>query len=70
MTEIDSFSDIKVRTAGADTFISVKVTLNPDMRSGMAHLICDKVESEICKIIERCDVLVHVEPQITRESLK
>ncbi|MCX6327432.1 MAG: cation diffusion facilitator family transporter [Bacteroidia bacterium] len=62
MPEIETFHSLKVRTAGADTFVRVIVTLNPQLRMDKAHEICDKVEREICKVIERCDVFVHVEP--------
>jgi len=62
LNEIESFYNLKVRTAGADTFVSVIVTLNPEMKFNMAHEICDKVETEIRKVIDRCDVIVHVEP--------
>jgi cation diffusion facilitator family transporter len=68
MGEINSFSNLKVRTAGADTFISVTVKLNPEMKYNLAHEICDKIEIEIGKIIERCDVLVHVEPQNIKDE--
>jgi cation diffusion facilitator family transporter len=60
--EIDTFHSLKVRTAGADTFVSVIVTLNPNLRLCHAHEICDKVENEIFKVVERCDIIVHVEP--------
>lgn len=63
LPEIDTFHSLKVRTAGADTFVSVIVTLNPQLKLIYAHEICDKVESEICKVVDRCDVFVHVEPQ-------
>lgn len=62
MPEIDNFHSLKVRTAGADTFVSVIVILNPHLKLIKAHEICNKVESEISKVIERCDVFVHVEP--------
>jgi cation diffusion facilitator family transporter len=61
--EIDSFHSLKVRIAGADTFVTVTVTLNPHLKLNQAHEICDKVEREICKVVDRCDVFVHVEPQ-------
>jgi cation diffusion facilitator family transporter len=60
--EIESFQSLKVRTAGADTFVSVIVTLNPQLMLNHAHEICDKIEAEICKVIDRCDVFVHIEP--------
>jgi cation diffusion facilitator family transporter len=62
LPEIDSFQNLKVRTAGADTFVSVIVTLNPQLRINKAHEICDIIESEICKVVDRCDVFVHYEP--------
>ena len=61
-SDIDEFRNLKVRTAGADTFVSVIVNLNPHLSFKQAHEICDKVEIEICKVIDRCDVFVHVEP--------
>jgi cation diffusion facilitator family transporter len=61
-SDVESFSNLKVRTAGADTFVSVVLVLNPDLNFKQAHEICDKVEIEICKVIDRCDVFVHVEP--------
>lgn len=61
--EINSFHNLKVRTAGADTFVSVVLKLNHQLRSIQAHGICDKVEEEINKVIDRCDVIVHVEPE-------
>jgi len=60
--EIDTYHSLKVRTAGADTFVKVIVSLNPQIEVYKAHEICDKVEHEISKVIDRCDVMVHVEP--------
>jgi cation diffusion facilitator family transporter len=62
MPEIDTFHSLKVRTAGADTFVSVIVKLNPELRLDKAHEICDIVEGEVGKVIYRCDVFIHVEP--------
>jgi cation diffusion facilitator family transporter len=62
LPEIDTYHSLKVRTAGADTFVSVIVTLNPQLRLNQAHEICNKVEREICLVVDRCDVFVHVEP--------
>jgi cation diffusion facilitator family transporter len=64
LPEIVTFHSLKIRTAGADTFVSVVVTLNPQLKLGIAHDICDKIETEICKQVDRCDVLIHVEPEI------
>ena len=62
--EIESFHSLKVRTAGADTFIRIVVTLNPEIKVDLAHSICNKIESKISNVIDRCDVIVHVEPNI------
>lgn len=63
LPEIDSFQSLKIRTAGADTFVSVIVILNPQLKLTQAHEICDRIEKEICKVVKRCDVFVHVEPK-------
>jgi cation diffusion facilitator family transporter len=60
--EIDSYKNLKVRSAGADTFASVTVTLNHHLTLNQAHDICNVIEREICKVVDRCDVFVHVEP--------
>ena len=62
LPEIKSYHSLKVRTAGADTFVSVVVTLTPQINLGLAHEICDIVEKEVTKTIDRCNVIVHVEP--------
>jgi cation diffusion facilitator family transporter len=61
--EINAYRSLKVRSAGADLFISVIVTLNAKLHVNYAHEICDKVEREIRKEVTRCDIIVHVEPQ-------
>ena len=61
--EIDTYRNLKVRSAGADLFISVIVILNSKLHVNYAHEICDKVEREIRKEVTRCDIIVHVEPQ-------
>ena len=66
MEELDTFHSLKVRTSGADTFVSLVAVLNPALRLTTSHEICDKIENEIRKVIERCDVFVHVEPAIKR----
>jgi cation diffusion facilitator family transporter len=62
LSEIHSYDNLKVRAAGADTFVKVNITLNAKLSLNKTHDICDKVESEIRKVIDRCDVFVHAEP--------
>lgn len=61
--EVKHFHSLKVRTAGADTFVRVVVILEGQIMLDQAHKICDKLEYEICSVIDRCDVFVHAEPQ-------
>jgi cation diffusion facilitator family transporter len=61
--EIISFHDVKVRSAGADTFVKVNVHLQPKLELEEVHEICDRIETEIGKNIPRCEVVVHPEPE-------
>ena len=61
--EVSHFHDLKVRVAGADTFINVTIHVDPDLNIHDAHTISHKVEAAICKKIERCEVQVHFEPE-------
>jgi cation diffusion facilitator family transporter len=63
-SEIKRFHNVKVRTAGADTFVKVNIHLQPDLSLQEVHEICDKIETEIGKSITRCEVFVHPEPEI------
>jgi cation diffusion facilitator family transporter len=56
------FHDLKVRVAGADTFVNVTIHLDPGLNIKEAHAISHKVDSVICSRIERCEVHVHYEP--------
>lgn len=61
--EVKHFHSLKIRTAGADTFVKVNVHLDPDMSLRQVHEICDKIENEIGNRIERSEVYIHAEPQ-------
>jgi cation diffusion facilitator family transporter len=61
--EVKHFHSLKIRTAGADTFVKVNVHLDPDLSLLQVHEICDKIESEIGARIERSEVYIHAEPQ-------
>jgi cation diffusion facilitator family transporter len=67
--QIEAYYSLKVRAAGADTFVSVVVALNPQLSYSQAHEICDRIESEICKVVDRCDVFVHVEPLKQKDQI-
>jgi len=63
ITEISHFHDIKIRTAGADTFVEVNIHVKPDLNIKEAHDIAHKAEQEILRIVERCEVHIHIEPE-------
>lgn len=68
--EITYFHDIKIRTSGADTFVEVNIHVNPELNIKQAHEISHKVEEEILKIIDRCTVHVHTEPEESSKMIK
>lgn len=61
--EITDFHDIKIRTSGADTFVEINIHVDPELNIQQAHQISHKVEEEILKIIDRCTVHIHTEPE-------
>lgn len=61
--EILQYHSLKVRTAGADTFIKVNIHLEPKMSLVEVHAICDKLENQIRNTIIRSEVYIHAEPQ-------
>jgi cation diffusion facilitator family transporter len=61
--EVKYFHSLKIRTAGADTFVKVNVHLDPDLSLREVHVICDKIEQEIGSKIKRSEVNIHAEPQ-------
>jgi cation diffusion facilitator family transporter len=67
--EIKSFHSLKVRTAGADTFIKVNIHFEPELNLSEVHEICDKVEKEINSVIKRSEVFIHAEPQDSKHLL-
>jgi cation diffusion facilitator family transporter len=64
------FHNLRIRSSGADTFVSVNIHLQKDLSCLEAHSMCDHIESEIMGKIARCHVLIHVEPDETPEIIK
>ena len=60
--EVIYFHDLKIRVAGADTFVNVTIHVDPTLNITEAHAISHKVEKTICNKIDRCEVLIHYEP--------
>jgi len=62
-TAIKKYHSLKIRTAGADTFIKFNMHLDPDLKLREVHELCDKIEYSICTAIPRCEVYIHAEPE-------
>jgi cation diffusion facilitator family transporter len=67
--EIKYFHSLKVRTAGADTFIKVNIHFEPTLNLREVHELCDKIEKEINSLIKRSEVFIHAEPQDKKHLL-
>ncbi len=61
--EVKLFHSLKVRTAGADTFIKFNIHLDPDSSLMEVHKLCDKIEKDLNMAIPRSDIYIHPEPQ-------
>jgi cation diffusion facilitator family transporter len=61
--QVKHYHSLKVRTAGADTFIKFNIHLEPDLSLLQVHEICDKIEKELSILITRSEVYIHAEPQ-------
>jgi cation diffusion facilitator family transporter len=66
--EVLYFHDLKVRVAGADTFVNITIHVDPELKITEAHAISDRVEEILCKRIERCEVHIHYEPEELSKS--
>jgi cation diffusion facilitator family transporter len=62
--EVKHVHSLKVRTAGADTFIKFNIHLDPDLSLLQVHEICDKIETELNSRVVRSEVYIHPEPQV------
>jgi cation diffusion facilitator family transporter len=65
--EITYYHDLMIRESGTNTFISVKIHIKQDLLNRQAHIICNRIEEEIQKVIKRSTVTVHAEPEEKHE---
>jgi cation diffusion facilitator family transporter len=61
--EVKSFHGLKIRSAGADTFIKVNIHLEASLSLKQVHEICDRIERDINHLIDRSEVYIHAEPE-------
>lgn len=59
---INCYHDLKLRSAGADTFITFDLHLKPRITLETGHRICDKIEDELHSLIPRSEIYIHMEP--------
>ena len=62
-SEIKQYHNLKLRTAGTDTFVSFNIHLDPEMSFSDVHKFCDHLEKDIQDKIPRCEVYIHAEPE-------
>jgi len=61
--EITRFHNLRIRASGPYTFVDVNIHVQPSLTIEEAHEISHKVEAEIRKIITRCEIHIHEEPE-------
>lgn len=61
--EVIQFHSLKIRTAGADTFIEFNIHLSPTSNFMDVHELCDRIEKDITEEIPRSEVYIHAEPE-------
>jgi len=65
-TDVKKYHSLKIRTAGADTFIKFNIHLEPDSSLKNVHELCDRIEKDLNAIIPRSEVYIHAEPHDIR----
>lgn len=68
--EVRHFHSLKIRTAGADTFIKFNIHVDPDLSLRQVHELCDNIEKEMINTIPRSEIYIHAEPQESSHILK
>ena len=57
-----SLDRLRMRSAGAGTFVDLSVAVDPHLRVSDGHRIASEVEAHVCSIVPGADVVVHVDP--------
>jgi cation diffusion facilitator family transporter len=60
--DVKYYHDLKIRNAGAETFVEVIVHLNQNLNLVKSHEITERLEASIMDIIKNGKVLIHAEP--------
>ncbi len=69
MKEVKEFHKIRARKVGKNVFLDLHVLVDPDMNVKSAHDLADEVLKRIKEELpDTKDVIVHIEPYVTREK--
>ena len=61
--EIVSVESVRVRSAGADTFVNLSINFEASLSIGQAHEIANRFEQSLCAKIPRCFVHLNQKPR-------
>jgi cation diffusion facilitator family transporter len=61
--EIKEYHNLRVRSSGADTFITFNIHITPNTSFIEIHRFCDHLEKDIKEKIPRSEIFIHAEPQ-------
>jgi len=59
---VDRCEQVRVRRAGAQSFVDIVVGIDGDQSFGAAHEVTANVERAVAELVPRADVVVHYEP--------
>ncbi|MCL4435364.1 MAG: cation-efflux pump [Thaumarchaeota archaeon] len=68
--EVVKYDNLRIRTAGSQTFVDLRIYVPRIFTLDKAHNIASKVERRIMKAVPGADVLVHVEAEAETEGEK
>lgn len=66
--EVINVHNIKIRNAGAETHVELNIHVAPEMTIQRAHEVSHIVENSIKSTFEKCEVIVHAEPDLISHS--
>lgn len=64
------YHDLRTRRAGAEIHIDLHLVVPSDQSVGEAHDLCDRIEAAIHKQFYQAQVLIHIEPESKRKTVK
>jgi cation diffusion facilitator family transporter len=62
---VESFTELRVRKAGAQTFIDMRIAIGRTIPFEQAHRVVETVEHNLKEIVPNSDIVIHADPQVT-----